>query len=70
MEEYSEAEEALEDNQTGQCGVNNGEPGPEDHYSNPPTVFSLLSVKSRSQFYSHLALDPTHPHNKALPPLC
>ena len=54
-EEYHEAKGAFEDSQTGQCGVSNsgiGVPGPEKHYSNPPTVSSLPSVGSSSQSYS------------------
>ena len=64
MEQYSEAEEAFEDDQTGQCGVSNGGigvPGPEDHYSNLPTMpfYHLLD----------LALDLIHLHGRALPSL-
>ena len=42
MEQYNETEEAFEDDQTGQSGVSDGGgigvPGPEDNYSNPPTM--------------------------------
>ena len=51
---YSEASGVLKDNQTGQCGINNGGigvPGAEDNYSNPLIVPSLPSVRSCPRFY-------------------
>ena len=41
----------FEESQTGRCGVSYGGigvSGPKDHYSNPPTVSSLPSVRSSS----------------------
>ena len=54
VEEYGEVEETIEGKRTGQCGVSTGKigvPGPKDHYSNPRTVSSIPSVRSRSQSY-------------------
>ena len=50
-EEYNKAKGVLKESQTGRCGVSNGGigvPGPKDHYSNPPTVSSLSSVRFSS----------------------
>ena len=49
MEQFSETEEAFEDGQTGQSDVSDGGirvPGPEDHYSNPPTMSFIPFVRS------------------------
>ena len=57
MEQYSETEEVFEDNQTGQSGASDGGirvPGPEDHYSNPPTMSFILFVRSHSVLFSPL----------------
>ena len=57
MEHYSETEEAFEDAQTGQSGVSDGGirvPGPEDHYSNPPTMSVIPFVRSHSILFSPL----------------
>ena len=53
----SETEEAFEDDQTGQSGVNDHGirvPGPEDHYSNPPTMSFVPFVRSHSILFSSL----------------
>ena len=50
-EDSGAEEETFEDGQPGPCGVSISEigvPGPEDHYSNPPSVSSIPSVRSRS----------------------
>ena len=47
MEQYSEAEEAFEDDQTVQSGVCDGGirvPVPEDHYSNQPTMYVSYTI--------------------------
>ena len=57
MEHYSETEEAFEDFQTGQNGLSDGGirvPGPEDHYSNPPTMSFIPFVRSHSILFSPL----------------
>ena len=71
-EEYSKAEEAFVNNQTGQCGVSNGGigvPGTEDHYSNPPSVSSYHMLDFALNLIHPLALNPTHLHSKAISPL-
>ena len=57
MEQYCENEKAFEDDQTGQSGVRDGGirvPGPEDHYSNPPTMSFIPVVRSHSILFSPL----------------
>ena len=57
MEQCSETEEAFEDDQTGQSGVSGRGirvPGPEDHYSNPPTMSFIPFVRSHSILFSPL----------------
>ena len=72
MEEYSKAEEAFEDDQTEQCGVSNNGIG-------VPVLETIIVIYPLFHLYhlldlaldliQPLALDPTHPHSKALPPL-
>ena len=57
MEQCSETEEAFEDDQTGQSGVSDRgirAPGPEDRYSNPPTMSFIPFVRSQSILFSPL----------------
>ena len=57
MEQYSETKEAFEDDQTGRSRVSDGGirvPGPEDHYSNPPTMSFIPFVRSHSILFSPL----------------
>ena len=48
-----------------------GVPGPEEHYCNcnSPTVFSYHLLDLAPDLIQPLVLNPTHPHNRALPPL-
>ena len=66
-------EETFEGSQPGPSGVSNdgiGVLGPEDHYSNPPSVSSTPSVRSRSRSYSppHFrSYSPTSPGSPSSP---
>ena len=69
MEQYSETEQAFEDDHTRQSGVSDGGmrvPGLEDHYSNPPTMSFIPFVRSYSILFS---LELIHPCSRALPSL-
>ena len=74
MEQCSETEEAFEDDLTGQSGVSDGGirvPGPEDQYSNPPTMSFIPFVRSHAILFSPLlsTLELIHPRSRALPSL-
>ena len=73
-EEDSGAEEkTFKNGQPGPSGVSIGGIGvsePEDHYSNPPSVSSIPSVRSRSRSYSpprSRSYSPTSPGSPSSP---
>ena len=72
-EDSGAEEETLEDSQPGPSGVSIGGigvPGPEDYHSNPPSVSSIPSVRSRSRSYSpprSRSYSPTSPGSPSSP---